>query len=143
MHSFDPLPPSTSTSDQFEYWYQQGETLANLGHYDESLVCFERSLQIQPNHVNALVFRGVVLIHLMRYQDALDSLNAALSHTPHHQEALVFKGAALNHLGRYKECYAAYNDALEGDSKRQHYSFFIELLRTIRTLWHRPYPYSK
>lgn len=93
-------------------WYNQGDTLANLGCYEEALVSFNQALEIQPDDHAAWVFRGVVLIHLGRYSEALASCEKALAIQPNDKQAWIFRGAALHYLGQYKRAYTSYDKAL-------------------------------
>ena len=99
-----------------ELFYQQGESLANLGHYSEALVAFDQA--IAAHHSNPTkraatwVFRAVVLLHLQSYDDALVSCDRALELEPRHVEALVFRGVALNYLECYQDSYASYAKAI-------------------------------
>lgn len=106
------LPLPSSTQD-FRYWSEQGETLLNLNQYESALNCFEQAIALHPNDPELMVFKGVAFIHLKRYEAALAALNQALQLSPQHAEALVFRGAALNYLGRYSECYESYQQAIE------------------------------
>ncbi|NET38961.1 MAG: tetratricopeptide repeat protein [Cyanothece sp. SIO1E1] len=111
-------PISRCESKSYEFWYSQGETLANLGHYEPALASFDRALSLQPQHSETWVFRGVVLLHLSRYQEALNSCEQALVLQPGNTEALIFQGAALQHLGRYQRAYTSYNQALQNAHER-------------------------
>lgn len=95
---------------------QQGESLANLGHYSEALTAFDQA--IAAHHSNPTkraatwVFRAVVLLHLQVYDDALVSCDRALELEPRHVEAWVFRGVALNYLERYQDSYDSYAKAI-------------------------------
>lgn len=99
-------------------WYNQGEMLANLGRYEEALVCFDKAVEVQPDDYAAWVFRGVVIIHLNRPEDALKSCNKALEIQNSDVQAWIFRGVALHRLGRYAEAYDSYNKALGIESSK-------------------------
>lgn len=107
---------SSNNEVDADLFYQQGESLANLGHYAEALVAFDRAIaahQVNKTKVAATwVFRAVVLIHLQAYEEALVSCERALKLEPKHMEALVFRGVALNYLGQYQDSYTSYAKAI-------------------------------
>ena len=98
-------------------FYQQGESLANLGHYPEALEAFDRAIAAHPPRDTKLaatwVFRAVVLIHLQSYDEALVSCDRALAVEPRNVEAWVFRGVALNYLENYPDSYASYAKAMK------------------------------
>ncbi|WP_088891515.1 tetratricopeptide repeat protein [Leptolyngbya ohadii] len=99
-------------TDEFQFWFKQGEQLADQGSYREALEQFDRVLAVQPNHGSAWVFRAVVLIHLDRFQEALESCDRALTANPTNAEAWLFRAVALQRLNRYPEAYTSYGKAL-------------------------------
>ncbi len=112
-------------------WFNQGETLANAGSYQEALTSFDKALELQPNHSAGWTFKGVVLIHLERYADALASCDRALSLRSDNREAWLFRGVALHHLHRYTDAYASYDKAL--NIRRQ--SLLQQALKNLKQVW--------
>ncbi len=45
--------------DKAEQWINRGSSLANLGRYDEAIKCYDKALEINPQHVMAWLRKGV------------------------------------------------------------------------------------
>jgi tetratricopeptide (TPR) repeat protein len=91
----------------------KGMSLANLGHPDEALTCYERALEINPRYAIAWSDKGVALADLGRPEEALTCYERALEINPHHGKAWSNKGAALADLGRPDEALTCQERALE------------------------------
>ena len=115
-HTIGSNPFKTNHVDA-ETFYQQGESLANLGYYPEALDAFNQAIAAHPGSPTKLtatwVFRAVVLIHLQSYDEALLSCDRALELEPKNVEAWVFRGVTLNYLEQYQDSYASYAKAMK------------------------------
>ena len=82
---------------------EQGNVLFNLGRDEESLVCYDKALEIDPNNVNAWNNKGDALFDLGRYEESLVCYDKALEIDPNNVDVWGSKGDALGRLGRYEE----------------------------------------
>ncbi|MBD2577502.1 tetratricopeptide repeat protein [Oscillatoria sp. FACHB-1406] len=94
-----------------QYWYARGEELASLGQYEQALNCYDKSLNLQPDNIQAWIQYGCILTQLDRYAEALIGFEAALALDPRDETALLFKGVALHQLGDYEQAYLVYDRA--------------------------------
>ena len=74
--------------------------LWRLGQLDEAVSSYDKALQLCPNHLRALLCRGLVLLRLSRPAEALESLARLLAEAPDNADALVACAAALQSLNR-------------------------------------------
>jgi tetratricopeptide (TPR) repeat protein len=106
--AFAPQIANAIDQDAFQRWYAEGDSLANGGHYDRALRCFEEASILDPNNADALVYQAVCLIHLEQPQPALTVAEQVLAIAPDHPQGWLYRGVALHRLGRYKAAYASY-----------------------------------
>ena len=91
----------------------RGATLHDLRQYGEALKSYRRALAVRPDHVEALVNRGVTLHKLAKQPaEALNSYDRALAMEPDDVEALTNRGVALHDLERYGEALASHQRGL-------------------------------
>jgi len=66
-------------------------------------------LEIQANHMNALINQGVELGRLEKNEEAIACYDKALEIYPNHMNALFSKGVALGGLEKNEEAIACYD----------------------------------
>ena len=93
--------------------YEKGKILHSEGKYEESLRCFDKALEINPQDVYAWTFKGNFLYCLGCYKEALHCYDKALEFGPRFEHAWFNKGAALSSLGRYEEALRCVDKVLE------------------------------
>jgi Tfp pilus assembly protein PilF len=76
------------------------------------LASYDRALELQPVHVEALVNRGGALLDLRQYDAALRSYDRALALRPDYAEVLVNRGVTLHELKQSTEALKSYDRAL-------------------------------
>ncbi|WP_136419775.1 tetratricopeptide repeat-containing glycosyltransferase family protein [Herbaspirillum sp. ST 5-3] len=103
---------SSTRSGATDDYFRQALTLQDLGQHEDALACFDRTLQIQPTHVDALNKRGITLRMLKRYDEAIGSIDAALTLEPDHVPALNNRGNALQDLKQFEGAVIWYDRAL-------------------------------
>jgi tetratricopeptide (TPR) repeat protein len=96
--------------------YLKGVAYANLGHQDEALANYDRSLELDPDHPDSVCERGATLYELYRFRDALDTLKQAVeldgSHArPHHFLGCIYEFMGEDDLARRELERAAELDA--------------------------------
>jgi|SRR5215469_4189657 len=64
--------PSYFTNKQKSWsWYNKDLSLANLHKYDESIKCYDKSIEKNPNHLHARYAKGIVFHRLGKYNEAI------------------------------------------------------------------------
>lgn len=81
--------------------------------YAKALEIAEKMVQKQPDDVDSLNRKALVLIHLEREQEALPILDTVLSIDPDNDDALNNKSWALYNLEQYEQSYDIITRALE------------------------------
>jgi tetratricopeptide (TPR) repeat protein len=89
--------------------------LNKLSRREEALATLDRVLAIQPNHVDVLVKRAVLLHQLDRRDDALQSVERAVSLAPADLNALNMRGMILDDLGRREDALTDFHAVLAID----------------------------
>jgi tetratricopeptide (TPR) repeat protein len=85
------------------YLKTAGDLFIYEGDYVSALLMVEKTLEIEPSDVRALVLRGDILYCLNRDNEALETFNKALSIDPDSVEALISSAGVLDVLGKYRE----------------------------------------
>lgn len=88
-----------------------GDLFIYEGDYESALGMVEKTLEIEPQDVRALVLRGDILYCLNRDQEALETFDAALAVDPDSVEALISRAGVLDVLGKYREALDCCNRA--------------------------------
>jgi tetratricopeptide (TPR) repeat protein len=85
------------------------------GNYDEAIHHYNKVLQHDHNHTDALFYKGWTLIRMGRFQEALEAFETILKNDPDSIKGLHGKGVALYRLGKIIESNAAYDRVLSVD----------------------------
>lgn len=96
-----------------EEWYEKGSVLHDGGLYAEAISCYDKALEINPSHVDALNDKGSALHDLGRYSEAIICFDRVLQINPMDYLALYNKGYCLGKLGRHTEAITCFNRALK------------------------------
>jgi tetratricopeptide (TPR) repeat protein len=89
-----------------------GGALFEQGKLDEAMQYYQRSLEYNPNHVDALNSIGAILAN-RKSEEAVDWFQRALAVQPAHAEALFNMGNAMAAQDRHGEAVAYFKRALE------------------------------
>lgn len=76
--------------------YNRGIDYYKIGQYDESIVCFRKSIHADPNFIDAYYNLGTVLEYLKQYDAALVVFKQIIVRNPNDYES-VYKAAWLSH----------------------------------------------
>lgn len=98
-----------------EYLYNIGFSHAKRGNPRDAIFYFDKVLSVEPEHVNALVYKGNALGKLGKYNDAITCYDKVLKIHPNHQITLINKGLALHYLKKYEQAVSLYDIILEKD----------------------------
>jgi tetratricopeptide (TPR) repeat protein len=85
------------------YLKTAGDLFIYEGDYESALYMVEKTLEIEPEDIRALVLRGDILYCLNRDLEALETFNKVLDREPNSVEALISKAGVLDVLGKYRE----------------------------------------
>jgi tetratricopeptide (TPR) repeat protein len=101
-------------SESFENsnWYNKGNSLFNMGRYEEAIESYDQAIAIQENNYGAWNSRGDSLSRLGRYEEAIVSYDSAIAIKIDLSEAWFSRGIVLDELGRYEEAVESYNRAV-------------------------------
>ena len=81
----------------------QGKFLVNHGMPNEAILIYDEFLRKDPNHVSALIEKGIALKHLQKFEEARNFLDAALKLEPDNIYAKVERLDVLRYLKDHDE----------------------------------------
>ena len=90
----------------------EGAAHAQIGCFEWALRCYDRALEIRPDHAEAHNNRGIALKELGRLDDALASYDQALRFAPKLANAHNNRGNALRDLGQLEAALTNYDSAI-------------------------------
>jgi tetratricopeptide (TPR) repeat protein len=93
----------TRANSVADTWFNQGNSLAQSGRWEEAAADFEQALRLAPGFPEAHTNLGNVLFSLHRLPEAVDQYRAALRLKPDYADAHYNLGLALRALGRAQE----------------------------------------
>ncbi len=101
-----------------EGWKLKSRLAGGEGMHREALTAIERALQLAPDDVDLLLFKGYLLADIFQeYERAIQCYDAALLLQPRDPAIWNRKGRALHNLDRFKKAIACFNRALRLDGK--------------------------
>lgn len=74
---------------------------------------FDKVLDVEPDHANALAHKGNALGKLGKYDQAISCYDTVLKIKPDYTTCIINKGLALHYLGRYDQALSCYDRILE------------------------------
>ncbi len=86
---------------------------ADLGNFEKALICFTKSIKINPNYTKAYLNLGSSLNNLGRFEDAILSYNKAIKIEPEYPDVHFNLGKTLNDLGKFEDAIISYVDAIK------------------------------
>ena len=98
-------------------WNNKGNTLNDLGRYEEALTCLDKAIELDPEGDAALHNIGNSLYGLGRYEEALTYFDKKIELDPKYAHAWHNKGSSLDSLGRYEQALTCYDKAIKLDPK--------------------------
>ena len=84
------------------YWINMAYSLDRQGKYDKAKRYYEKTLEVDPENLEALINLGKVLGQLENFDDALKYLLYATKVYPDVVEAWINLGAVYNKSGQYE-----------------------------------------
>jgi len=101
------------SEEDVDLLFKNGLESYQNGKIDEAISYFEKVLEIDPNHVDALSNIGGLFITIGKHDEALSYFDRALEIEPNHVGSLSNKGSALGSLGEYDDAILYLDKALE------------------------------
>ena len=93
------LMTSASCQQTAEDWFNKGDSLLNLGKYNESIDAYNKAIELNQSYAVAWKQKGNALLNLTKYNESLECYNEAIRLDPDYAMAWNNKGNALNDMG--------------------------------------------
>ena len=111
------LEEKARATNALKDWVELGICLLEVRRYEETIVCWDKALALDPKSAGAWTAKGMTLSALGRYEEALPCLDEALALDPKFADAWNNKGIVLGNLERYEEALPCLDEALALDPK--------------------------
>ena len=98
--------------DKAEKLFRRGNNALRQGDPATAIRFYNKSLELSPGVMEALVNKAGAHMDLHRYDEALATIDEAIRATPNYAKLHGIRGDILAKLGRYNECEDAYNEAI-------------------------------
>lgn len=123
--------PPVYAQEDVNMLFEKGKESYMAGNPEEAISYFDKVLEIEPNHVDALNNIGAILITLGKHNEAISYFDRVLEIEPNHVGSLSNKGSALGSLGEYDDAILYLDKALEfepnhADALNNKAAIFIE-----------------
>ena len=86
--------------------------LKELGEYRKAIGCYEKAIQVNPNHVEAHNNLGIVLNELGEHQKAISCCEKAIQIQPNYVNARNNLGLILSELGEHQKAISCCEKAI-------------------------------
>lgn len=109
------IPIFTNTSfsdDDIEELLNKAYESEEIGNRQEAVKYFDQVLQLDPNNIEALNGKGILLLVLGDKDQSLEHLDKALKINPNYVNALINKGVFLGEEEKFDEALEYFNKAL-------------------------------
>jgi YVTN family beta-propeller protein len=83
--------------------------------YDKSIVCSDKSIELNPRNIDSWYNKGFALNNLGEYEKAIKCYDRVIEIDPDYFPVWNLKGNALNYLGKFQEAIKSYQQVLEKD----------------------------
>ncbi|MBD2740655.1 tetratricopeptide repeat protein [Coleofasciculus sp. FACHB-1120] len=103
----------SSSADEAEAWFNQGNQQANSGELSDAIASYDRCLDISPDNYIAWNNRGVMQKNLGQLPEAIASFGKAIEIKPDFYEAWNNQGNTFQDLDRLEEAIASFDKAVE------------------------------
>tara|TARA_B100000929_G_scaffold215389_1_gene172174 strand:- start:1670 stop:2515 length:846 start_codon:yes stop_codon:yes gene_type:complete len=110
---------SSSESEKIKEWNSILVLLLQEKRFEESLLYFDKILEVDPNHTDSLLNKGSVLIALGKSDNAIAYFDRLLEIEPNNTKGLTSKAAALANIDKNLNALELYNKALSIDKDNE------------------------
>ncbi len=100
------------SSVYYEAYTIRGRSYEKLGMPDSALIDFNKALEIKPDFLPAIFFRGVLNYNLANWELAKTDFDIILKSRPDYINALIYRGRSLEELGKKEEAIEDYTTAI-------------------------------
>ena len=94
-------------------WYAHGAVLQRLGRREGAIASYEKSLELKPDYVEALINSGTLYREQLNHHAAIDRFNRALALKPDHLNAMSNLAIMLTEFKRPQEAVAMFERLLQ------------------------------
>ncbi len=98
--------------DSFIAFFTKGNSLFNLGRYEEAIESYDRAISFKHDKHEAWYNRGNSLDNLGRYEDAIASYDRVIAINPNNGSTWHNKGGTYFKLGKYPESISCYDQRI-------------------------------
>jgi tetratricopeptide (TPR) repeat protein len=81
--------------------------------YDKSLVCSEKSIELNPRNIDSWYNKGIALSNLGEFEKAIQSYDRVIEIDPNYFPVWNTKGIALSNLGEFEKAIQSYDRVIE------------------------------
>jgi tetratricopeptide (TPR) repeat protein len=115
-------------------YYEQGNAFLAQRRFAEAAACYDKAIELKPDHVLAYNNRGNAFKSLQRFEEALACYDRAIELQPSRKELLVNRANALQNLERYDEAIECYESviALKPDYAEAYSNYGVALKEVMR-----------
>ncbi|MBK7382861.1 MAG: tetratricopeptide repeat protein [Flavobacteriales bacterium] len=103
-------------ADEF---YRAGEKAQRSGDHRTAVVLYGQVLELEAEHINALLQRGFCHSMLKEYEMAITDLTAAIALKPENAWAYTSRGSAFAKLGQHDKAIADFDRVIQLDPKNE------------------------
>ena len=107
------VPVKSTTAEE---WYEEGNSLYELGEYGQAILAYEKAIEINSNLKEAWFGKGKAFYQLGQPYSAIEFYNTAIGIDPNYREAWVEKGFAHYDREEYEEAIIAFDKAIALDN---------------------------
>ena len=104
------ISPGFISADE---WNTKGLDFFNQGKNEEAIECYDKALDIEPEHVNTWHNKGVLLKKLRKNTEAIECYDKVLEINPEALNTWYNMGIILKEMGKNEEAMKCYDKALE------------------------------
>ncbi len=102
----------SSLQKSAQQWFEEGNTLSKLQHFDEAITAYDQAIGLNPSYADTYYNKGTALLTLKRAEEAIATYDQVIRLNPSHVTAYYKKGLALHALERFEEAIAAYDQVI-------------------------------
>ena len=95
--------------------YKQGNDKANEGKYEEAIVLFSKTIELQPDNYYAWYNRGIAKSRMDQYEEALMDFEQVVKMHPEYKKGYLNRGIARKHLTDYDGAMADFSMSITLD----------------------------
>ncbi len=81
-------------------WYKTGNEMMRNGSNEDAIPYYDKTIQLNPEHIGAWNNRGIALSRLKRYEEAINCYDKAIEINPNHANAWYNKAKALRDMAQ-------------------------------------------